>query len=165
MKILSNINTLNFLLIFLIKLTYMFQRSLEEIRPYIIYQTRNTYPRPLLLDNGDVMAFSGNPAMMSRYNSHAEVIYSGRYINKTNNFKYDVNACIRQFTNDPNDSTKIRFVLASGTNTHLTIYLFTEDDGIIANTPFTDTQVNSYKIDIYVLGGNTILVSFVTEIK
>ena len=164
MKTLPNINIPNFLLKFLIILAYMFQSSQEAVRPYIIYQEGYTFPRPLLLDNGDVMAFSGDPAaMMSRYNSHAEVIYSGRFINKTNNFKYDENACIRQFTNDPNDSTKIRFVLASGRNTHLTIYLFTEDDGIIANTPFSDTQVNSYKIDIYVLGGNTILVSFVTE--
>ena len=155
MQILSNINTPLFLLIFLIKLIYMFQRSLEEsIRPYIVYQTSNTYPRPLLLENGDVMAFSGEPAMMSRYNSHAEVIYSGRYINKTNNFNYDKNACIRQFSNDPNDATKIRFVLVSGMDKALTIHLFTENNGIVATSTFSDTYVISFKIDIYVLSDN-----------
>ena len=150
-----------FNLIFLIILAYMFQRSLEDMQPYIIYQTHNTYPRPLLLENGDMMVFSGDPAMMSRYNSNAEVIYSGRYINKTNNFNYDKNACIRQFSNDPNDATKIRFVLASGTEKPLTIHLFTENDGIVATSTFSNTKVISYKIDIYVLSDYTLLISFV----
>ena len=162
MKILSNINTPNFLLIYLIILTYKFQISLE-INPYIIYESTNIFPRPLLLDNSDVMAFSGDPAMMSRYNSHAEVIYSGKYINKTNNFKYAENACIRQFSYDPNNATKVRFVLASGRNTQLTIYLFTEDDGIISSSTFDDTYVISYKIDIFILNDNSILGSFVNK--
>ena len=147
--------------IFLIILAYIFQTSLEEVAPYIIYQTDNTNPRPLLLDNGDVMAFSGHPAMMSRYNSNAEVIYSGRYINKTNNFNYDLNANIRQFSNDP-VTTKIRFVLTSGSNTQLTIYLFNEDDGIVASSTF-EKKVISYKIDIYTLNDNKILISYVSE--
>ena len=54
----------------------MFKKALQDtVRPYIIYQTGNTFPRPLLLDSQDVIGFSGQPVMLSMYNPNGEMIY------------------------------------------------------------------------------------------
>ena len=145
----------------------------EEIQAtsYTIYHTGKTFPRPLLIEtssssnlhNHDVLALSGTRstnsgsqnAFLSRYNTKGEKISSD-----TNgidlNFKYEVNACIRQFS----DNT---YVVASGSG-DLVIVLF-NDNGKIqesrfqSNSTFT-IKVVSYKIDLFVTHDSKLIVSY-----
>ena len=80
---------------------------------YKVYAKNNNYPRPLLLENGDVMAFSGSPGRMSRYNENAEKLYSDVVIPD-----YLENAAIRQYTDSTfeNGTTTNRFIIVEGYN-------------------------------------------------
>ena len=161
----------NILSIFLILILFMFKKTFQDsVRPYIIYQTGKTFPRPILLDTEDVIGFSGETLMLSRYNSNGEVVYKGKVIKYSNSsdFEYGENACIRQFSYASSDTKKEkpRFVVASGTG-NLKLVLFSED-GIITETTFStqgDFYINiiSYKIDIYILPDYTLLVSYVNH--
>ncbi len=149
----------------------MFKKALQDtVRPYIIYQTNNTFPRPLLLDSQDVIGFSGKPVMLSRYNPNGEVVYKGKTVkySNSNDLYYEQNACIRQFSYASSDTNKEkpRFVVASGTG-NLKLVLFSEDS-VIAETTFSSNSsfhidIKSYKIDICVLYDYTLLVSYVSE--
>ena len=149
----------------------MFKKGLQDtVRPYIIYQTGKTFPRPLLLDSQDVIGFSGETVMLSRYNPNGEVIYKGKTVkySDSNDLKYEQNACIRQFSYASSDTNKEkpRFVVASGTG-NLKLVLFSEDS-VIAETTFSSSgnfyiNIKSYKIDICVLSDYTLLVSYVSE--
>ena len=157
-----------FVSFFLIIFSLMFKKALQDtVRPYIIYQTNNTYPRPLLLDSQDVIGFSGQPVMLSRYNPNGEVIYKGKTVkySDSNDLKYEQNACIRQFSYASSDTNKEkpRFVTASG---NLKLVLFSEDS--ITETTFSSNSsfsidIKSYKIDICELSDYTLLVSYVSE--
>ena len=124
--------------------------SAQDENPYRVYNTNNNYPRPLLLKSGDVMAFSGNPARMSRYTKDGDLVYADKTMGEGyENFAYDKNAAFIQFTNS-NDN-KERFVMAEGQG-KLKLYLI-DDNGIIKKKEFTEDSVNivSFKIDIYKL--------------
>ncbi len=171
MKILQTFMNKNFFSIFLIIFSLMFKKALQDtVRPYIIYQTNNTFPRPLLLDSQDVIGFSGKPVMLSRYNPNGEVVYKGKTVkySNSNDFYYEQNACIRQFSYASSDTNKEkpRFIVASGTG-NLKLVLFSEDS-VIAETTFSSNSsfhidIKSYKIDICVLYDYTLLVSYVSE--
>ena len=134
--------------------------SAQDENPYRVYNTNNNYPRPLLLKSGDVMAFSGNPARMSRYTKDGDLVYADKTMGEGyENFAYDKNAAFIQFTNS-NDN-KERFVMAEGQG-KLKLYLI-DDNGIIKKKEFTEDSVNivSFKIDIYKLADNSIIASYV----
>ena len=143
----------------------------QQATSYTIYHTGKTYPRPLLIEtssssnpnNNNVLALSGTNsitslnenAFLSIYNSKGEKISSDD--NGIDlNFKYEVNACIRQFTDDT-------YVVASGSG-NLIIVLF-NNNGKIKESIFTSNstitiEVVSYKIDIFVTHDNKLIVSY-----
>ena len=143
----------------------------QQATSYTIYHTGKTFPRPLLIEtssptnpsNHDVLALSGTRstdsgsenAFLSRYNSKGEKISSDE--NGIDlNFKYEVNACIRQFS----DNT---YVVASGAG-DLDIVLF-DDNGKIQESRFSTTstitiEVVSYKIDIFVTHDDKLIVGY-----
>ena len=152
----------NFFLISLF--LYKIKLSYEDSNPYRVYETNNNYPRPLLLESGDVMAFSGNPARMSRYSKNGDLIYENKNMGEVyKNFVYDQNAAFIQYTNS-NDGNE-RFIMAEGQG-NLKLYLI-DDNGIITKKEFVQEGINvvSYKIDIYKLNDNSILVSYVHGYK
>ena len=142
-----------------IKLEEEVETAKNPATRYKIFASSNNYPRPLLLSNGDVLALSGDPGKMSRYNKNAELIYSD--INIPN---YEPNAAIKQFTDDLDGNN--RFILVEGFNIAeegngtMNIFLL-NDKGLIKKTQYDDAKVHSYKIDIYILNDNLPLISFV----
>ena len=134
-------------------------------KPYIIYHTSKTFPRPLLKsDTNEVIAFSGTKypstlstssnAFLSKYNTKGELIEESE--NTDLEFEYSVNVCIRQLENN-------LFIAASGEG-DLNLILFNETK-IIKKTTFTNTHVISYKIDIFVTHENNMIISYCSEIQ
>ena len=100
------------------KLFWIFLFLVEKISPqiaeYEIYESNNDYPRPVLLNNNDVLATSGqNGGYMIKYNSNGEVILPRRKL-----FNYDANAAIKQLYGSTN-----RYVIASGGNKYFSLHL------------------------------------------
>jgi len=142
----------------LILLLNLFQtiQSQTLATSYKVYNTGNNYPRPLLLDTNEVMAFSGNPGRMSKYNSYAEPIYIDVPIPE-----YQPNVAIRQYTND-NDG-KNRYIMVDSKDGVMNIYLL-NDEGLIKHTKFDGLKVVSYKIDVLLLKDGNLLIGYVTSI-
>ena len=144
---------------YLFQLTFFLFLTIKYINSqatrYKVYAEGNNFPRPLLLDNDDVMAFSGNPGRMSRYNKNAEKIYSDVEIPN-----YQENAAIRQYTDSTFENGTItnRFIIVEGFNIEkggngtMNIYLLNEEK-LIQKTVFSDAGVHSFKIDICILNG------------
>ena len=158
---------------YLFQLTFFLFLTIKYINSqatrYKIYAEGNNYPRPLLLDNDDVMAFSGNPGRMSRYNKNAEKIYSDVEIPN-----YQENAAIRQYTDSTFENGTItnRFIIVEGFNIKkggngtMNIYLLNEEK-LIKKTVFSNAGVHSFKIDICILNGvdRTPLISYVKKLS
>ena len=159
----------------LIKLSFLIILTIKYIKSqatrYKVYDNNNNYPRPLLLDkdNDDVMAFSGKPGRMSRYNKNAEKIYSDVVIPD-----YQENVAIRQYTNSTFENGTItnRFILVEGFNLDknvgngtMNIYLL-DEKGLIKKTVYPDAGVHSFKIDICILNdiNRTPLISYVKKL-
>ena len=128
-----------------IKLIYRFKSQVTE---YVIYESNNNYPRPVLLDNNDVLATSGiNGGYMIKYNTNGEII-----LNRTKLIDYYDNAAIQQLKG--NDK---RYVLVSGSG-NFEIKLF-EEDGTVYSTQ-TSYTTDSYKINILAIADGRILVGW-----
>ena len=70
-----NLRRIHNIFFILLLLNILSKTKEDTATSYKIYDTSNTYPRPLLLDSEYVIAFSGNPGRMSKYNKNAEPIY------------------------------------------------------------------------------------------
>ena len=130
---------------------------------YTVYHEGKKYPRPLLITtsnsedihNHDVLAFSGTRsdssgsenAFVTRYNTKGEKISEDIELD----FHYEVNACIRQVTDDT-------FIVVSGAG-DLVLIMFNEH-GIIKKSVFENKEVVSFKIDIYVISSNLFLIGY-----
>ena len=119
---------------------------------YEIYEFNNTYPRPILLEGSDVLALSGiNGGYMMKYNKNGEVIFDRRKL-----FPYHSNADVKQLKGDNK-----RFVLVSGRETYLSIFLFNENGELYETT--TSFYTNSFKISLLPLSNGDILIGWVNS--
>lgn len=119
---------------------------------YEIYELSNSYPRPILLEGGDVLALSGmDVGYMTKYNKKGEVILNRRKL-----FSYDSNADVKQLKGKDK-----RFVLVSGRSTTLSIILFNENgETYVTSTSFF---TNSFKISLLPLLNGDILIGWVNS--
>ena len=119
------------LLHFIIAIIFGVSLTLQENAEYEVYEANNTYPHPVLLENNDVLALSGQKGgKMKKYNSKGEVIIPSQPL-----FEYQKNSEIKQLIG--NDK---RYVIVSGINTKINITLF-DDSG---NYYVTQTDFFSY---------------------
>lgn len=130
-------------------LLFLVEKISSQLREYEIYESNNNFPRPVLLNNNDVLATSGqNGGYMIKYNSKGEIILPRRKL-----FDYDPNAAIKQLYGSTN-----RYVIAAGAHTYFSLQIFDEDGNVY--TTNTQDYTDSYKIFIEVLNETHILVGW-----
>ena len=142
--------------ILLIKLSSC-QTASVSATTYKVYDKDNDYPRPLLLDSEYVMAFSGKPGRMSKYNKNAEPIYVDVPIDN-----YQSNVAVRQYLNTSDG--KNRYILVDSLNGVMNIYLL-NDEGVIKHSQINSLSVVSYKIDVQLLQDSNLLISYVNNLR
>ena len=126
------------------------QKIVCQLTTYEIYESNNSYPRPVLLEGNDVLALSGKTTgYMIKYNSNAEVILERKAL-----FEYDSNADIKQLK-----GTDKRYVIVSGGHTKFSIKLF--DDNVNVFTTTTSHYTDSYKISLLPLINGDLLIGWV----
>ena len=83
----------------------------SQVHQYTIYKLGGeyTYPRPLLLHDGNVLALTGNSDSFSKYNRYGEVIFKDR---KIDGFGYDSNAAVIQLFPSEVNGYSQHYVLA-----------------------------------------------------
>ena len=142
--------------ILLIKLSSC-QTASVSATTYKVYDKDNDYPRPLLLDSEYVMAFSGKPGRMSKYNKNAEPIFVDVPIDN-----YQSNVAVRQYLNTSDG--KNRYILVDSKDGVMNIYLL-NDEGVIKHSQINSLSVVSYKIDVQLLQDSNLLISYVNNIR
>ena len=132
---------------------------ISATKTYEIYDTGNSYPRPVLLRSNEVLALSGKEGgSFIRYSSNAEVITP-----KISLFDYHNNADIKQLNGEGNEN---KFVSVSGVNTEFDIILFSEekDENGSSKIQYSKTKTNhytnSFKISLVPLNSGDILVGW-----
>ena len=141
------------MLLYIILLLY--ENVITSLMKYVVYDTNNNYPRPVLLNTNEVLALSGqNGGTYTKYSKNVEIVTE-----QISLFNYHNNSDIKQLIRDG------RLVSVSGIDTDFEIILFSEVEengkkSIQQKTTPTNHHTYSFKINLVPLSTGNILIGW-----